>query len=76
MTLKEKLQEPAKVGFLVKLLICINLVGLSYFCLFAYISDIEIEEEQQYYNYLENRIEIQSELIELQQELINVYKSN
>ena len=66
--------KPVSVGFFIKLLICINIVYWILWYNIATISDYKSNETLDYYEYLENRIYIQSDLINVQRELINLYK--
>ena len=68
--------KPITIGFFIKLFICMNIVYWVLWYHIATISDYKDEETLQYYEYLENRIEIQSELIHRQNELITLYKNN
>ena len=52
-------------GMLVKLIICINIVWLALCYELARVGDIVDKEQQEYYNYLENRVELQQELLDL-----------
>lgn len=63
-------QKEVTWGILVKFMIVLNLVVLAICWRFAYIGDIIDKEEQEYYQYLEERIKLQSELIELQRRLL------
>lgn len=74
--MKDFLNRPVKIGLFLKLIICLNVVFLAFCMRIAYIGDLKDEEMQQYYNYLENRITIQSELIQAQQMLLNEYTNN
>lgn len=65
MSLKEFLNRPATFGLLTKFMIVLNLVVLAICWRFAYIGDLKDKEEQEYLNYLEERVETQSELIKL-----------
>lgn len=57
--------KPVTWGILVKFMITLNLVALAICWRFAYIDDIIDKEEQEYYQYLEERVELQQEIIEL-----------
>lgn len=56
-------------GILVKFMITLNLVALAICWRFAYIGDIIDKEEREYYQYLEERVELQKEIIELYRNL-------
>lgn len=63
-------QKEVTWGILLKFMIVLNLVVLAICWRFAYIGDIIDKEQQEYYEYLENRVELQSEIIELQRRLL------
>ena len=72
--MKQWWNKPISVGFFLKLFICINIVYWVIWYFVATVSDYQDKETMEYYNYLENRIEIQSELINAQRELLFLYK--
>lgn len=74
--MKSYWNKPVKIGFFIKIFIVLNVLFIVLFMKVAYISDYKNEQNQKYQNYLENRIEIQSELIKVQRELLNKYKNN
>ena len=63
--------KPVTWGILVKFMITLNLIALAICWCFAYIGDIINKEEQEYYQYLEERVELQQEIIELYH---NIYR--
>lgn len=74
MSIKEWFNQPVKIGIFLKIIICFNIIVLAYCYLVCSVRTTQDEEHLEYDNYLENRIEIQTELIDLQRQLINVYK--
>lgn len=58
-------------GMLLKLLICMNIVVLAFCFLVCNVRTTQDQETLEYINYLENRVELQHQLIELYEE---VYK--
>lgn len=72
--MKEFWNKPVKIGFFIKLFIVLNLLFLVICMRISYIEDLKDQQEQEYYQYLENRINIQAKLIQVQQELIYEYK--
>lgn len=74
--MKSYWNKPVKIGFFIKIFIVLNALFIALFMKVAYISDYKSEQDQKYQNYLENRIEVQSELIKVQRELLNKYKNN
>ena len=68
--------KPITIKFFLKLFICLNIVYWVLWYHIATVSDYKDEETLKYYEYLENRIEIQRQLIDAQQELIKEYKNN
>lgn len=59
------LNRPVKIGLFLKVMICFNIIVLAYCYLVCSVRTTEDEEHLKYDNYLENRIELQSELIQL-----------
>ena len=57
--------KPVTWNILVKFMITLNILALAICWRFAYIGDLKDKEEQEYLNYLEERVETQSELIKL-----------
>lgn len=57
--------KPVTWNILVKFMITLNILALAICWRFAYIGDSKDKEEQEYLNYLEERVETQSELIKL-----------
>ena len=57
--------KPVTWNILVKFMITLNIVALAIYWRFAYIGDLVDKEEQEYHQYLEERVELQSELIQL-----------
>lgn len=57
--------KPVTWNILVKFIITLNILALAICWCFAYICDLVDKEEQEYYQYLEERVELQSELIQL-----------
>lgn len=57
--------KPVTWNILVKFMITLNIVALAICWRFSYIGDIINKEEQEYYQYLEERVELQQEIIEL-----------
>lgn len=63
-------EKEVKWGFFVKFMITLNILCLCICFRFAYISDIIEEDEEEYIQYLETRVELQSELLEAYRKLI------
>ena len=70
----EKLNEPVKIGFFLKLMIMVNFMFLAMCFKICWVRTTQDQEHLEYDTYLEYRIELQSELIQLQQKLINEYQ--
>lgn len=68
--MREFLQKEVTFSIFLKFMVALNLVALAICFRFAYTGDIEEAEEQEYITYLEERVETQSELIELQRRII------
>lgn len=64
------------IGFFVKLFICMNIIYWVFWYKIATISDYKSKETLDYYEHLENVVDLQDKLINSQRELINLYKNN
>lgn len=65
------LKKEVTFGMLAKLMVCLNIVVLAYCWLICNIRTTQDEETLKYINSLENRIEVQRELIDLYKEVYN-----
>ena len=61
--------KPVTWNILVKFIITINILALAICWSFAYIGDLVDKEEQEYYQYLEERVKLQAEIIDLYHKL-------
>ena len=63
--------KPVTWNIFVKFIIAFNIIALTVCWRFAYIGDLIDKEEQEYYQYLEERCKLQEELIKLYREKVN-----
>lgn len=61
--------KPVTWNILVKFMITLNILALAICWRFAYIGDLVDKEEQEYYQYLEERVKLQADVIDLYHKL-------
>lgn len=66
--------KPVTWNIFVKFMIVFNVLALAICWRFAYIGDIEDKERQNYYNYLEQKVELQNNLIDMYKKYIFGHK--
>ena len=61
--------KPVTWNILIKFMLILNILALAICWRFAYIGDLADKEEQEYYQYLEERVKLQAEIIDLYHKL-------